>query len=304
MVLERSVDLSDVEIVTEEGSGSALSWSAIIGGAVAAAAVTLILVALGAGLGFASLSPWSRVGASATTFAVTTAIWFVVVQWLSSAFGGYLAGRLRSKWVGIHTDEGVFRDTAHGILAWALATVVAALLLSSAVAAAIGGTARMAGQIGAGAAQGAGEYAAAQAGPAGPDLGMGYLTDSLFRTDHPTTPQTPQDLRGETGRILLTALGETGVSDADKAYLTQLVAANTGVDQATAAKRVDDAIAQVKKTEAELKQKADQARKAASAAAFATAFSMLIGAFIAGAAGALGGRHRDDQPVPLARTTL
>ena len=242
MVLERSVDLSDVEIVTEEGSSSALSWSAIIGGAVAAAAVTLILMALGAGLGFASLSPWSRVGASATAFAVTTAIWFVVVQWLSSAFGGYLAGRLRSKWVGIHTDEGIFRDTAHGILAWALATVVAALLLSSAVAAAIGGTARMAGQIGAGAAQGAGEYAAAQAGPAGPgmvpDLGMGYLTDSLFRTDHPTTPQTPQDLRGETGRILLTALGETGVSDADKAYLTQLVAANTSVDQATAARTI------------------------------------------------------------------
>jgi Thiol:disulfide interchange protein len=112
MVMERSVDLSDVGIVTEESSGSALSWSAVVGGAVAAAAVTLILVALGAGLGFASLSPWSRLGASATTFAVTTAIWFVVVQWLSSAFGGYLAGRLRSKWVGIHTDEGVFRDTA------------------------------------------------------------------------------------------------------------------------------------------------------------------------------------------------
>ena len=293
MVMERSADLSDVEIVTEESSGSALSWSAIIGGAVAAAGVTLILTALGAGLGFASLSPWSRVGASATTFAVTTAIWFVVVQWLSSAFGGYLAGRLRAKWVGIHTDESVFRDTAHGILAWALATVVVALLLSSAVASAIGGTARTAAQIGAGAAQGAGEDAAAQV----PELGMGYLTDSLFRTDHPATPPTPQDLRAESGRILLTALGENGVSDADKAYLTQLVAANTGVDQTTAAKRVDDAIAQVKKTEAELKQKADAARKAATAAAFATAFSMLIGAFIAGAAGALGGRHRDEQPV-------
>jgi hypothetical protein len=300
MVMERSADLSDVEIVTEESSGSALSWSAIIGGAVAAAGVTLILTALGAGLGFASLSPWSRVGASATTFAVTTAIWFVVVQWLSSAFGGYLAGRLRAKWVGIHTDESVFRDTAHGILAWALATVVAALLLSSAVASAIGGTARTAAQIGAGAAQGTGEDAAAQV----PELGMGYLTDSLFRTDHPATPPTPQDLRAESGRILLTALGENGVSDADKAYLTQLVAANTGVDQTTAAKRVDDAIAQVKKTEAELKQKADAARKAATAAAFATAFSMLIGAFIAGAAGALGGRHRDEQPVPLARATL
>jgi len=137
----------------------------------------------------------------------------------------------------------------------------------------------------------------------GPDLGMGYLTDSLFRTDHPATPPSPQDLRGQSARILMTAVGDTGVSDADKAYLAQLVAANTGIDQATAAKRVDDAIAQVKKTEAELKQKADEARKAASAAAFATAFSMLIGAFIAGAAGALGGRHRDDQPVPLASTT-
>ena len=187
--------------MTEESSGSALSWSAIIGGAVAAAAVTLILLSLGAGLGFASLSPWSRVGASATTFALTTAIWFVVVQWLSSAFDGYLAGRLRAKWVGIRTDEGVFRDTAHGVLAWALATVVAALLLSSAVAAAIGGTARTAAQIGAGAAQGAGDMRPlrrAHAGPAmGPDLGMGYLTDSLFRSDHPTTPATPQELRSE-----------------------------------------------------------------------------------------------------------
>src|SRR4029077_18245478 len=115
--------------------------------------------------------PWSRVGASATTFAATTAIWFVVVQWLSSAFGGYLAGRLRAKGVGIHTDEGIFRDTAHGILAWALATGVAALLLSSAVAAAIGGTARTAAQIGAGAAQAAGEYAAAQADAREPGLG-------------------------------------------------------------------------------------------------------------------------------------
>ena len=306
MVMERSVGISDVEVVTEESSGSALSWSAIIGGAVAAAAVTLILLSLGAGLGFASLSPWSRAGASAATFGVSAVIWLVVVQWLSSAFGGYLAGRLRAKWVGLHTDESVFRDTAHGILAWALATTVAALLLSSAVASVIGGTARTAAEMGAAAAQGAGEYAApGPRGPApGPDLGMGYLTDSLFRSEHPTTTPTPQDLRGEAGRILLTGLRDGGVSDADKAYLTQLVASNTGVDEATAAKRVDDALAQMQKAKAELKQKADAARKAASAAAFATAFSMLIGAFIAGAAGALGGRHRDEQPVPLARTTL
>jgi hypothetical protein len=87
--------------------------------------------------------------------------------------------------VGLHTDESVFRDTAHGILAWALATTVAAFLLNSAAASIIGGTARTAAQIGAGAAQGVGEYAAAQAGSRGPgmgpDLGMGYLTTTRPR---------------------------------------------------------------------------------------------------------------------------
>src|ERR1700761_7993037 len=80
-------------------SQSAASWPAIFAGAVVAAATSLILITLGAGLGFASVSPWPGHGASAATFAVTTAIWLVVTQWLAAAVGGYIAGRLRTRWV-------------------------------------------------------------------------------------------------------------------------------------------------------------------------------------------------------------
>src|SRR5499426_1364538 len=118
--------VADVAVVAapRDTGGSAVSWAAIIGGALAAAAVTLILMALGAGLGFASLSPWSYANPSATTVGVTAVIWLLVTQWLSSAFGGYLAGRLRKRWAGLHVDESTFRDTAHGVLAWALATLL------------------------------------------------------------------------------------------------------------------------------------------------------------------------------------
>ncbi len=136
-----SVNDPESGIGSEESGVSAVSWSSIVGGALGAVSLTLILVALGSGLGFASVSPW-RAGVSGTTFGVMTAIWFIVVQWLSSAFGGYLAGRLRARWVHIHGDESYFRDTVHGVLAWALATVLVATVLSSAVASIVSGTAR------------------------------------------------------------------------------------------------------------------------------------------------------------------
>src|SRR5690348_13139804 len=116
-----------------ESPVSAASWPAIFAGAVTAIATTLILLALGTGFGLASVSPWPHSGASATTFTVMTAIWLIVVQWLSSLIGGYLAGRLRTRWVGLHTHEVFFRDTAHGFVTWALATVVGAAVLTSAV---------------------------------------------------------------------------------------------------------------------------------------------------------------------------
>jgi hypothetical protein len=276
--------------IAEESGVSALTWSSIIGGALAAIAVTLILLALGAGLGLASVSPWPGARASATAFGLSAALWLIVMQWLSSALGGYLAGRLRAKWVGIHTDESYFRDTAHGVLAWALASVIAASLLSSAATSIIGGAARETGAVGAAAAQGAGQAASANGGP------IAYLTDTLFRSDRPAT--NSQDARAEAGRILLRGLGQEGISDADKTYLVREVAANTGLSEADAAKRVNDVIEQVRKEEARLREAADAARKAASYTSFFTAFSLLIGAFIAGVAGALGGHHRDRRAVP------
>jgi len=292
------INVAEVDLVSEEDvSSSALSWSAIIAGALAAAGVTLILMALGAGLGFASISPWSRLPTAATTFGVMAAIWFVVVQWLASAFGGYLAGRLRAKWVAIHSDESTFRDTAHGVLAWALATAVVALPLSGSIAALVAGTAATAAAVGTPAPT-VGAASAPEPGIAAGLPGFGYFTDSLFRSDHPVG--IASEIRAEAGRILARDLGPQGFPNADKAYLAHFLAATTGIDQATATKRVADVIGQLQAEETDLKKKADTARKAASAAAFASAFSLLIGAFIAGAAGALGGRHRDDQPLPTA----
>src|ERR1700735_4722784 len=112
----------------------AVSWPAVAAGAVAAAALTLLLVAFGAGMGFSAVSPWSDSGVSGSTFSVATGIYLVLVGIMSSAVGGYIAGRLRSKWTGVHTNEVFFRDTAHGFLAWAFATLICATALASTTA--------------------------------------------------------------------------------------------------------------------------------------------------------------------------
>jgi hypothetical protein len=126
-----------------ESSASAVEWGAIFAGGIAAMGVTLILLTLGPGLGLTAVSPWSFRNPSPAGFGTAAAIWLVITQWLSSAFGGYLTGRLRKKWVGIRTDEVLFRDTAHGLLAWALATLIMAALvtLGSATAAGVAATA-------------------------------------------------------------------------------------------------------------------------------------------------------------------
>src|ERR1700684_944430 len=94
-----------------------LSWAAVLAGAVASLTLTLVLLSFGAGMGFAVVSPWGNSGVSATTFEIGTGLYFIVMAMISSAAGGYLAGRLRSSWIGIHTTEVLFRDTAHGFLA-------------------------------------------------------------------------------------------------------------------------------------------------------------------------------------------
>src|SRR5450631_4147437 len=125
--------------VRNEAHSSGLSWAAVIAGAFVAAALSLILLALGTGLGLSSVSPWSNVGASALTIGMAAIVWLIIVQIIASAMGGYLAGRLRTKWASIHTDEVYFRDTAHGFLVWAVGLVITATFLASAATSMVGG---------------------------------------------------------------------------------------------------------------------------------------------------------------------
>ena len=272
---------------TMEASTSGVAWPAIVGGAFAAASLSLILLALGSGFGLASVSPWANSGASATTFTIMTAIWLIIVQWASSGLGGYLTGRLRTKWVGVHTHEVFFRDTANGFLAWALAAVIGTAVLASAASSLLSGSTHVAATIASGAAEGANQ-GAVQANPSA------YYVDSLFRSDHPNANASDQDVRAETTRILATGMTNGDVPAGDKTYLAQLVAARTGLSQADAEKRVNEVVAKAKAAETKAREIADEARKAGAYLSIFTAISMLIGAFIAAAAAALGGHHRDE----------
>ena len=278
-----------------ESSVSAVSWPAIFGGAFVAAASSLVLVALGSGFGLASVSPWRDVGASATAIAWMTAAWLIVTQWLSSGLGGYVAGRLRTKWANTHTHEVFFRDTAHGFITWAVGTILVAGFLASAVTSAISGGVHAAATVASGAAQGATTAAATQ-GPgtsaAGSTLAT-YDMDLLFRTSQTSNGTTTTDARAEAARILANGVASGDVPTTDRAYLAELVAARTGISAEDAQKRVDAAIAQAKAADVKARQAADAARKAAAETSIFTALSMLVGAFIACIAAALGGQRRD-----------
>jgi len=271
-----------------ESSTTAIAWGPIFGGASAAVALSLLLFVLGSGLGLSSVSPWPNAGASVTTFTAAAAIWLIVIQWISSGLGGYLTGRLRTKWANMHTDEVFFRDTAHGLLAWAVATVAVAALAASAASTVAGGAAWTAGNVATAAVAGASQGAA----QSGFDPSA-YYVDALFRSDRPTNASDPE-AKAEVTRILAMGARNGSIPDGDKAYLAQLVAARTGLSQDAAEKHVNDVLGQVQAAATKAREAADQARAAASRASYYLFFSMLVGAFIASAAAALGGRHRDE----------
>lgn len=267
-------------------AASAASWPAIIAGAFVAASVSLVLLALGSGLGFAEISPWPGHGATATTFAITTAIWLIVMQWVSSGVGGYITGRLRTRWHGTHTHEVFFRDTAHGLVTWAVATVLVAATVATSLFSVMGSRVHAAGMPPspvASAAQGAGS------------LADEYSVDKLFRsTGSATNGEASRDPRIEAGHIAANAWTTGIVPDADRSYLAELVAARTGAAPAYAQKRVDEFASDTLKSVAKAHAQADAARKTAAEAAIYLALSMLVGAFIASVSAALGGRLRDE----------
>ncbi len=278
---------------------SAASWPSIIAGAFVAAASTVILVALGSGIGFASISPWPGHGASVTSFAVTTAIWLIVTQWVSAALGGYLAGRLRTRWIGTHPHEVFFRDTAHGLITWAVATILVVAVGASTFKSAAGaaGRAASAGATAAmiaGPGSTAGEMSANGAPPNANSPVSAYEIDKLFRTSNFGGIALLADARVEAAHIAANAFANGSISSADRSYLIEQVSARTGASQSDAQARVDNFVAAVTQAQEKLKAEGDKARKAAAEAAIYVALSMLIGAFIASVAAALGGRIRDE----------
>jgi len=270
-----------------EASTSGVAWPAIIGGAFASVALAMLLFTLGSGLGLAFVSPWAATGATVTTVTVMTGIWLVVMHWLASGLGGYLTGRLRTKWAGLHTHEVFFRDTANGFLSWAVASVGGAVIVVTTAAFVVGGTAAIATGVAGGAGRGVVQSASSATGP------NVYLLDRLFRTDRPGAAGADTDAKAQTGRILLNGLAIGDVPTADKAYVAQLVSARTGVTPDEAAKRVDLVIADVRTFEVKVQQAAEAARKAGATLTIFTGLAMLIGAFIACVAAALGGQQRD-----------
>jgi len=281
--------------VSSADTVSAVSWTSIAAGAVTAAAVSLALIGLGVGLGLSSISPWSDSGVSATTFKVTTGIYLVLVAIMSSAIGGYLSARLRTKWTGLHTNEVFFRDTAHGFATWAFATLISATALGAATTHLVSGAA-------------AGGVIAGQ-GVANSNPAQIYV-DRLFRREAsavPTaagadsaaapgapsspagTPQGPSpQMRAEVARLLTVSFqsSDDGLAAADRSYVARLVAAQTGLNQGDAEKRVDEVIQQAKAA-------ADQARRNTAEFAFWMTAALFFGAFSASLAAAEGGQHRD-----------
>ncbi len=275
---------------THESNISGVSWGAVIAGGFAAMAVSVVLVILGSGLGLSAFSPSSQ----ASAFPMKAALWIVFTQWIASGFGGYIAGRLRTKWVQIHDDEIMFRDSAHGFLAWSLATVVAAFLTFSVATMIVGGGLKAATPVvAAGAAGSAHEMAKPGARF---NAGDGYYVDLLVRPSATTNaaPVNAQDSNAEITRILWQGAKNGGVSDDDKAYLAKVVAARTGISDQEANDRVNTTLQKINDDKETAKQKAEAARKASMHMAFYMAFALAIGAFIASIASVLGGRLRDE----------
>ncbi len=300
VTLETRAPLSTVTVAPDHASG--VSWAAVIAGAFVASAFSLALVALGAGIGLISVSPWSSNNPSVTTFTVLAAAWFIAVELFACGVGGYIAGRLRAGWARVHTDEVYFRDTAHGLLVWAVGAVITAVLLAWAASSAASGAVRLAGA----ATEAVGEAAGAATGQAARQAAStvadptAYFADMLFRSDHP--PQGDQAAaQAEAGRILARALYTGDLSAPDKTYLAEIVASRTGMSQPDAEKRVGDVFDQAKSAKQQAADKAkaaaDAARKTGVYVALWAFISLLVGAFSASYMATVGGRQRDEAPL-------
>ncbi|HVR50785.1 MAG TPA: hypothetical protein VMS38_13695 [Pseudorhodoferax sp.] len=280
----------------------AVSWGAVLAGGAAAAALSLILLVLGTGLGLSSLSPYGGHGVGAAALGVSAVVWLMVTQALACGMGGYLAGRLRTRWTAVASDEVFFRDTAHGFLTWAVATLATAALLTSAIGTVVGGAVKAGATVAGGAATAA-VAATAQAGGEGAGQGpVAYFIDSMFR--RPAGPAMAGQTEAaepapvaEVARILAQAGKDKPLAAEDQRYLGQLVAERTGLSPQEAEQRVSDTVGRMQTMAREAvsaaRDAAETARKAGITATLWLFVSLLLGAFSASLAATWGGRERD-----------
>jgi hypothetical protein len=279
----------------DDGYASGVSWGAIFAGAAAAAALSFLLLILGMGVGLSSVSPYQY---NAAPMGIATILWITFTQLAASGIGGYMAGRLRVKWASIHGDEVHFRDTAHGLLAWAVATLVTVAVLAG------GARAVLSGAIDTGAAASPVLASGASAVADNP-RSNDYFADMLLRSPNGQAATAPE--REEITRIIVADLAAGKINADDRSYMAQLVAKRSGMAQADAEKRVDQVYAQAQQAAADAKAKAmaaaEQARKAAARSALWMTFALLLGAFVASFSATIGGRNRDHARV-VTRTVI
>jgi hypothetical protein len=272
-----------------------VEWGAVLGGAALAAALSFVLLTFGTAIGLSATSPWPNSGLSAKVVASLAVFWVLAQQIASLMVGGYVAGRMRSRWRE-PGDEAEFRDGLHGGLVWAVGVLITAVL----VFATAGAVARTGAEV-------AGNAAATAAATSDP---MDTVVDTLLRPSSlaqapaPATPPaagtppatlarpraaavTPgEDSRAEITRILTSAVASGSLSTENKTYLTQLVAQRTGVSPPEAERRVNDAVNAAREA-------ADKTRRAAVLTGFVTAAALVLSLGAAWWAAMKGGHHRD-----------
>ncbi len=277
----------------EQEHHSYIDWPAVIGGIVLASAISLVLLAFGSaiGLSFANFEAGDDV--NPVWIAIAAASWLLWVQISSFMAGGYLTGRMRRRFNDASEHESDIRDGAHGLLVWGGALVVGAII-------AVGGIGAAVSTVGAalGTATDAAASVAGDAAENGVDP-QAYFVDTLFRAPPGATPAAGslQDYRGEATRILAQGAVTGTVSDADRAYLAQLVSTNTGLSPEEANGRVDEVLTAVDQAKAQAADAAEEARKWTVLGAFLTAASLLVSGVGAYWAAMKGGNHRDQQTV-------
>ena len=250
-------------------STSYVEWSSILVGTVVALAVAFVLLTFGAAVGLSAVSPWTSTRTSVVAVSIGAGFWMILVHIWAFSLGGYLAGRMRHRHAGASQTEVEFRDGAHGVAVWGLAMTFGAVIAALAAASASRGTSE--------------NYSSASRG----NDPITIATDTLLRTTRASPAGVSEEVRGEVGRLLARSVGATPMVAADRTYLTELVAARTGIAPPDADRRASEAVTQMKDA-------TNRARKTGVVVGFIAAATLLLAAAAAWWGASVGGKHRDE----------